>query len=89
MYYPDRMRGRNGADVYKTKTGFKCPFSRYRAGKYKMRSGEMISFLQEADEWSRGAWEIMRKRSYVIFLLLTKDRKEYINIWLQIWEKIG
>ncbi len=54
-----------------------------------MRSGEMISFLQEADEWSRGAWEIMRKRSYVIFLLLTKDRKEYINIWLQIWEKIG
>ena len=79
VYYLDGMRGRNGADIYKTKTGFRYPLSRDRKGRYKIQSGEMISvcmtsdfFLKEADEWRGEAWEIMRKRSDVIFLLLTK-----------------
>ena len=79
VYYLDAMRGKSGADVYKTKTGFKYPLSKDRAGRYKIQSGEMISvcmtsdfFLKEADEWREGAWEIMRRRSDVIFLLLTK-----------------
>ena len=85
VYYLDRMRGRSGADIYKTKTGFKYPLSKDRTGRYKIQSGEMISvcmtsdfFLQEADEWRKEAWEIMRRRSDVIFLLLTK-RPERIH----------
>jgi protein gp37 len=73
------MRGRNGADIYRTKTGFRYPLSRDRAGRYKIQSGEMISvcmtsdfFLEEADAWRDEAWDIMRRRSDVIFLLLTK-----------------
>ena len=79
VYYLDRMRGKSGSDVYKTKTGFKYPLSKDKTGRFKIQSGEMISvcmtsdfFLEEADEWRAEAWEIMRKRSDVIFLLLTK-----------------
>lgn len=79
VYYLDRMRGKSSADVYKTKTSFKYPLSKDKSRKYKIRSGEMISvcmtsdfFLEEADEWRPEAWEMMRIRSDVIFLLLTK-----------------
>lgn len=79
VYYLDRMRGKSGADVYKTKTGFRYPLAKDKNGKYKIQSGEMISvcmtsdfFLEEADEWRPEAWEMMRVRSDVVFLLLTK-----------------
>ena len=79
VYYLDAMRGKNGADIYRTKTGFRYPLSRDRTGRYKIQSGEMISvcmtsdfFLKEADAWREEAWDIMRTRSDVIFLLLTK-----------------
>ncbi len=79
VYYLDRMRGKNGGDVYRTRTGFRYPLSKDRAGSYKIQSGEMISvcmtsdfFLEEADGWRAEAWEMMHQRSDVIFLLLTK-----------------
>ena len=79
VYYLDLIRGKSGADVYKTKTGFRYPLSKNRSGQYKIQSGEMISvcmtsdfFLEEADSWRPEAWEIMHIRSDVIFLLLTK-----------------
>ena len=79
VYYLDRMRGKSGADVYKTKTGFRYPLAKDKNGKYKIQSGEMISvcmtsdfFLEEADAWRPEAWEMMRVRSDVVFLLLTK-----------------
>ena len=99
VYYLDAMRGKSGADIYKTKTGFKYPLSKDRTGRYKIRSGEMISvcmtsdfFLMEADEWRGEAWDIMRKRSDVVFLLLTK-RPERIreclpDDWGDGWDNI-
>ena len=85
VYYLDRMRGKSGADIYRTKTGFRYPLSKDRSGRYKIQSGEMISvcmtsdfFLEEADSWRGEAWDIMRERSDVIFLLLTK-RPERID----------
>ena len=99
VYYLDRMRGKNGADIYQTKTGFRYPLSKDRSGQYKIQSGEMISvcmtsdfFLKEADAWREEAWDMMRKRSDVIFLLLTK-RPERIREclpadWGDGWENI-
>lgn len=99
VYYLDRMRGKSGADVYKTKTGFNYPLSKFKDGKYKIQSGEMISvcmtsdfFLEEADPWRMDAWDIIRKRSDVIFLLLTK-RPERIRQTLPLdwgdgWENV-
>ena len=99
VYYIDRMRGKNAADVYKTKTGFRYPLSKDKNGKYKIQSGEMISvcmtsdfFLKDADEWRDEAWKMMRFRSDVIFLLLTK-RPERIREclpadWGEGWDNI-
>ena len=99
VYYLDRMRGKSGADVYKTKTGFRYPLSKDRSGQYKIKNGEMISvcmtsdfFLEEADEWRAEAWEMMHIRSDVVFLLLTK-RPERIHKclpenWGEGWDNI-
>jgi protein gp37 len=79
MFFLDRMRDRNGADIYRTKAGFDYPLQTDRRGTYKIKSGELIRvcmtsdfFLKEADEWRGEAWEIMRQRPDVKFFLLTK-----------------
>ena len=79
MYFLDRVRDKNGADIYRTQSGFRYPLSKDRQGRYKIQSGEMIRvcmtsdfFLEEADEWRSDAWDIMRMRRDVIFYLLTK-----------------
>ena len=78
MYFLDQMRDKDGAEIYLTNNaGY--PLSRDRKGRYKIQSGEMISvcmtsdfFLEEADQWRKDAWNVMRTRSDVIFYLLTK-----------------
>ena len=79
MYYLDSLREKNGADIYRTKAGFRYPLSRDRQGKYKVKSGEMLRvcmtsdfFLEEADPWREEAWDIIRQRPDVKFFLLTK-----------------
>lgn len=79
MYFLDRMRDRDGSQIYRTKANFDYPLHKNRKGAYKIQSGEMIRvcmtsdfFLEEADPWRDEAWEIMRIRSDVIFYLLTK-----------------
>ena len=69
MYYLDSLRDKNGSDIYRTKTGFKYPLSKYRDGSYKVKSGEMLRvcmtsdfFLEEADPWRDEAWQIIRQR---------------------------
>ena len=49
MYYNDAKRGRNGADIYRTKTGFRYPLSKNRSGQYKVKSGEMIRVCMNSD----------------------------------------
>ena len=70
MYFLDGQRGKNGAEIYRTKTGFRYPLSRDRAGNYKVQSGEQLRvcmtsdfFLEEADPWRREAWEIIDQLS--------------------------
>lgn len=99
MYYLDRMRNCNGADIYRTKAGFRYPLQKDRKGNYKIQSGEMIRvcmtsdfFLEEADEWRAEAWEIIRQRPDVIFFLLTKRPqrvKEHLPAdWGNGWENV-
>lgn len=79
MFFLDRMRDKNGADIYRTKNGFNYPLQKDRNGRYKIKSGELIRvcmtsdfFLEEADPWREEAWDIMRQRPDVKFFLLTK-----------------
>lgn len=68
-----------GSDIYKVKTNFNYPLQKNRNGHYKIKSGELIRlcltsdfFLEEADKWRDEVWEMMRIRSDVKFLILTK-----------------
>lgn len=99
MYYLDRMRDKDGADIYRTKSGFDYPLKRLRNGDFKVKSGEQIRvcmtsdfFLKEADLWREEAWDIMRERSDVIFFLLTKRPQRVKDClpddWNGGWENI-
>lgn len=99
MYFLDYMRNRSGADIYRTKAGFRYPLQKNRNGLYKVQSGELIRvcmtsdfFLEEADEWREEAWEIMRQRPDVEFFLLTKRPQRVKDClpehWGKGWENI-
>ena len=100
MYFLDGQRGKNGAEIYRTKAGFRYPLSRDRAGNYKVKSGEQLRvcmtsdfFLEEADAWRRAAWEIIDQRRDVVFFLLTK-RPERVEKCLPFnwgggWENVS
>lgn len=99
MYYLDKIRDKNGADIYKTKAGFSYPVQKKRDGSYKIKSGEMIRvcmtsdfFLEEADKWREEAWEIMHMRSDVKFFLLTKRPSRVFDVlpknWGDGWDNI-
>lgn len=99
MYFLDKQRDKNGAEIYRTKTVFDYPLQRNRKGAFKIQSGELIRvcmtsdfFLEEADEWRGEAWEIMRCRPDVKFFLLTKRpqrvRECLPEDWGDGWENI-
>lgn len=99
MYYLDRARGKNGADIYRTRSGFNYPLQKDKNKCFKIKSGEMIRvcmvsdfFLEEADSWRNEAWDIMRTRSDVIFSLLTKrPERAAVSLppdWGNGWENI-
>lgn len=99
MYFLDRQRDKNGADIFKTKTAFDYPLQKKRNGALKIQSGELIRvcmtsdfFLEEADEWRADAWEIMRCRPDVKFYLLTKRpqrvRECLPEDWVDGWENV-
>ncbi len=99
MYYLDEIRGQDGSEIYKTKTGFRYPLSKTRDKQFKIQSGELLRvcmtsdfFLEEADEWRMEAWEIMHKRPDVKFSLLTKRPQRVQKClppdWGNGWENI-
>lgn len=99
MYFLDEQRGKSGADIYKTKAGFRYPLSKDRRGRYKIESGEQLRvcmtsdfFLEEADLWRDEAWRIMRQRPDVVFFLLTKRPERVAQClpydWGDGWENV-
>ncbi len=99
MYFLDAQRGKSGADIYRTKSGFSYPLSKDRSGRYKVKSGEQIRvcmtsdfFLEEADPWRDDAWRIIRQRPDVIFFLLTKRPERVADClpydWGDGWENV-
>lgn len=99
MYFLDRLRDRDGGEIYKTKTGFAYPLQKDRHGAFKIQSGEQVRvcmtsdfFLEEADRWRGDAWDIMRRRPDVKFFLLTKRPARVRDClppdWGDGWENI-
>lgn len=99
MYVLDELRGRDCADIHRTKEGFTFPLHRDRQGNYKIKSGELIRvcmssdfFIEEADAWRDEAWSIIRLRSDVKFFLLTKRPERVLAClpydWGHGWENV-
>jgi len=99
MYYLDEQRGKSGADIYRTKAGFRYPLSKDRQGRYKVQSGEQLRvcmtsdfFLEQADAWRGEAWDIIRQRPDVVFFLLTKRPQRVAYClppdWGEGWENV-
>ena len=99
MYFLDAQRGKNGAEIYRTKAGFRYPLSKDKNGRYKIQSGEQLRvcmtsdfFLEEADEWRDEAWSIIRSRPDVVFFLLTKRPQRVRDClppdWGDGWENV-
>ena len=99
MYFLDEQRGKSGADIYRTKAGFRYPLARDRQGRYKVQSGEQLRvcmtsdfFLEQADAWRGEAWDIIRQRPDVVFFLLTKRPQRVANClppdWGEGWENV-
>lgn len=98
MYYLDRMRDKNGAEIYQTSNS-RYPLSKDRKGRFKIQSGETISvcmtsdfFLEDADLWRDEAWDVMRMRRDVVFYLLTKRPQRVADClpadWGDGWENV-
>ncbi len=79
VFYLDEKRGKDAGVVTRSKTGFNLPLKKDRNGNYKIRSGCELAtcftsdfFLNEADSWREEAWDIIRRRQDVRFLICTK-----------------
>jgi len=78
VYRGDSKRGIDSSIVSKTKN-FDLPIQKKRNGEYKIPSGTMVYtcftsdfFLEDADSWRAEAWEMMRLRSDLNFMMITK-----------------
>ncbi len=99
MYFLDKQRGHDGAEIFRVKNNFDYPLQKDRFGNYKIRSGEFLRvcmtsdfFLAEADQWRSEVWKIMKIRSDVVFVLVTK-RPERVSVnlpndWNDGWENV-
>lgn len=92
VYRMDDRHGRDASIVTKSKN-FDAPIARYKNGNYKLPSGSMIYtcftsdfFLEEADEWRKEAWQMMKERSDVHFFMITKRIHRFLECIPEDWQ---
>lgn len=78
VYRGDSKRGVDSSVISKTKM-FDLPIQKKRNGEYKIPSGSLVYtcftsdfFVEETDEWRKEAWEMIRLRSDLRFMMITK-----------------
>ena len=79
LYRMDGKYGRDTAAVTRSKSAFDLPLKKDRSGAYKVVSDTQVAtcfssdfFIEAADSWRDVAWEIIRARSDLEFLIPTK-----------------
>lgn len=85
VYRRDESIGKDASVVSKT-GDYNLPLRRNRQGSYKLASGDGVVytcmtsdfFLENADEWRQGCWDMIRERQDLQFYIITKriDRFE-------------
>ena len=78
VYRIDASFGRDASRIIKTKD-IDLPRRRRKDGRYALQAGEEVYtclssdfFLEEADEWRKEAWRMIRSRQDVRFHIITK-----------------
>lgn len=79
VFYLDKQRDKDANIVTKSRTNFGLPLKRTRNGEYVIKSGSEVAvcftsdfFIDEADGWRKEAWDIIKQRPDVDFLICTK-----------------
>lgn len=74
----DARRGVDTSQIVKTAQFYK-PIAKTKSGEYKIKSGQMVYvcfsadfLIEDADEWRQECWDMMKERSDLHFLFLTK-----------------
>lgn len=73
----DIKKNVNTNEIVKTKDFYK-PIEKLKNGKYKMKSGIVYTcfssdfLIEEADEWRKECWKMIKERQDCMFLFLTK-----------------
>ena len=78
VYRGDARRGIDSTIVTQTKN-FDVPIRKKRNGEYKIASGTEVAtcftsdfFVEDADQWRAEAWSMIKERSDLNFLMITK-----------------
>ena len=86
----DAKRGVNTNDIVKTKDFYK-PVEKLKNGNYKMKPGIVYLcfstdfLIEEADEWRKECWQMMKDRQDCTFLFLTKRIDRFMKCIPDDW----
>ena len=81
----DLKRGVDTSNVVKTDK-FNAPIAKLKSGAYKIKSGQMVFLcfssdflIEDADEWRPECWKMIKERSDLHFLFLTKRINRFMD----------
>lgn len=87
----EAKRGIDTNKIVKTKQ-FYAPVLKTKSGDYKMKTGQIVYlcfssdfFIEEADEWRNECWKIMKERSDLHFIFLTKRIERFMHCIPDDW----
>lgn len=92
--YIHKGDARKGRDTSKIVRGdkFYAPIEKNKKGEYKMKSGQLVYLcfstdflIEEADSWREECWNIIRERSDLQFLFLTKRIERFMDCIPSDW----
>lgn len=79
-------------DIVKT-DNFYAPIAKNKSGEYKIKSGQTVYLcfstdflIEEADEWRPECWQMIKERSDLHFLFLTKRIERFMDCIPDDWQ---
>lgn len=93
VFYFDKKREKDTNIITKSKTNFNLPLKKDRQGNFKIKSNCEVAtcftsdfFIEEADEWRNDAWNIIKKRPDLLFLICTKRIERFEECIPEDWK---
>lgn len=91
MFAFDKERGVDSNIIYKT-SSYNLPLKKKKDGKYKIPPNSIVSvcltsdfFIEEADNWRIDAWQMMKTRKDIFFMLFTKRAERIFKCLPEDW----